>query len=160
MQALPWPDAAEWITAARGQPARRRRRGRRRATARCDSTAACSTSTATGARSAASPPTCSTGRPARRPASTRRCSTAGLDRLFGTDADDLQRAAARAAVEHRFAVVAGGPGTGKTTTVARILALLAEQAVAAGQRLPRVALAAPTGKAAARLEESVHHEAA
>jgi exodeoxyribonuclease V alpha subunit len=84
--------------------------------------------------------------------------TAGLDRLFGTDAADLQRAAARAAVEHRFAVVAGGPGTGKTTTVARILALLGEQAVAAGQRLPRVALAAPTGKAAARLEESVHHE--
>jgi exodeoxyribonuclease V alpha subunit len=84
--------------------------------------------------------------------------TAGLDRLFGTDADDLQRAAARAAVEHRFTVVAGGPGTGKTTTVARILALLAEQAVAAGQRLPRIALAAPTGKAAARLEESVHHE--
>jgi exodeoxyribonuclease V alpha subunit len=84
--------------------------------------------------------------------------TAGLDRLFGTDVDDLQRAAARAAVEHRFAVVAGGPGTGKTTTVARILALLAEQAVAAGERMPRVALTAPTGKAAARLEESVHHE--
>jgi exodeoxyribonuclease V alpha subunit len=85
---------------------------------------------------------------------------AGLDRLFGDDHDDLQRAAARAAVEHRFAVVAGGPGTGKTTTVARILALLAEQAVAAGLRMPRVALAAPTGKAAARLEESVRHEAA
>jgi exodeoxyribonuclease V alpha subunit len=53
-------------------------------------------------------------------------------------------------------VVAGGPGTGKTTTVARIVALLAEQAPSE----PLVALAAPTGKAAARLEEAVHAEAA
>ena len=60
----------------------------------------------------------------------------------------------------RLAVVAGGPGTGKTTTVARIVALLAEQAAAADAPLPLVALAAPTGKAAARLEESVHEEAA
>ena len=57
-------------------------------------------------------------------------------------------------------MVAGGPGTGKTTTVARILALLDEQAAAAGRPPPRVALAAPTGKAAARLEEAVHAEAA
>ena len=56
-------------------------------------------------------------------------------------------------------MIAGGPGTGKTTTVARMLALLAEQAAAAGDRLPRVALAAPTGKAAARLQEAVHAEA-
>ena len=60
----------------------------------------------------------------------------------------------------RLAVVAGGPGTGKTTTVARIVALLAEQAAAAGAPPPLVALAAPTGKAAARLEEAVHDEAA
>ena len=53
-----------------------------------------------------------------------------------------------------------GPGTGKTTTVARIVALLAEQAAAAGSAEPLVALAAPTGKAAARLEEAVHEEAA
>ena len=59
----------------------------------------------------------------------------------------------RPAVRRRFAVVAGGPGTGKTTTVARIVALLAEQA---GAMPPLVALAAPTGKAAARLEEAVH----
>ena len=58
-------------------------------------------------------------------------------------------------MRRRFAVVAGGPGTGKTTTVARIVALLAEQAGA----MPLVALAAPTGKAAARLEEAVHAEA-
>ena len=72
---------------------------------------------------------------------------------------DLQRLAAAAAVIGRLSVVAGGPGTGKTTTVARILALIEEQAVAAGRRPPRVALAAPTGKAAARLAEAVHDEA-
>ena len=60
----------------------------------------------------------------------------------------------------RVAVVAGGPGTGKTTTVARILALLAEQAAARDEAPPLVALAAPTGKAAARLAEAVHDEAA
>jgi exodeoxyribonuclease V alpha subunit len=62
-------------------------------------------------------------------------------------------------VRRRFTVVAGGPGTGKTTTVARIVALLVEQAAAAGAPAPLVALAAPTGKAAARLEEAVHDEA-
>ena len=94
---------------------------------------------------------------------------AGLDRLFprpaGGDAGatagpDLQRLAAATAVLRRLTVVAGGPGTGKTTTVARILALLDAQAAAAGRRPPRVALAAPTGKAAARLEQAVHAEAA
>src|SRR4051812_27088985 len=55
-----------------------------------------------------------------------------------------------------MAVVAGGPGRGKTTTAARIVALLVEQAVAAGAPPPLVALAAPTGKAAARLQEAVH----
>jgi exodeoxyribonuclease V alpha subunit len=82
---------------------------------------------------------------------------AGLGRLFD---DDRQRLATACAVLRRFAVVAGGPGTGKTTTVARIVALLAEQAAAAGLPEPLVALAAPTGKAAARLEEAVHEEAA
>jgi len=85
----------------------------------------------------------------------------GLARLFvGDTADAAQRLAAATAVQRRFAVVAGGPGTGKTTTVARIVALLAEQAAAAGDPPPLAALAAPTGKAAARLEESVHAEAA
>ncbi len=84
----------------------------------------------------------------------------GLARLFPTDADQRQRDAAAAAVRRRFAVVAGGPGTGKTTTVARIVALLAEQAAARGERAPLVALAAPTGKAAARLQEAVHEETA
>ncbi|HEX6381358.1 MAG TPA: exodeoxyribonuclease V subunit alpha, partial [Acidimicrobiia bacterium] len=73
---------------------------------------------------------------------------------------DRQRLAAAVAVLRPLTVVAGGPGTGKTTTVARILALLDEQAQAAGAPPPLVALTAPTGKAAARLEEAVHQEAA
>jgi exodeoxyribonuclease V alpha subunit len=84
----------------------------------------------------------------------------GLGRLFADQTDSRQCLAAASAVLRRLAVVAGGPGTGKTTTVARIVALLAEQATAADAPLPLVALAAPTGKAAARLEESVHQEAA
>jgi exodeoxyribonuclease V alpha subunit len=76
---------------------------------------------------------------------------AGLARLFGAAADDDQRAAAEQAVRGRLAVIVGGPGTGKTTTVARLLALLHDQPGPP----PRIALAAPTGKAAARLSEAV-----
>ncbi len=89
--------------------------------------------------------------------------TEGLARLFppnDADPEGLQRIAAATAVLRRFCVVAGGPGTGKTTTVARILALLHEQAAARGAPQPHVALCAPTGKAAARLAEAVHAEAA
>ena len=74
-----------------------------------------------------------------------------LDRLFGGPAPDLQRLAAVVAAHRRFSIVAGGPGTGKTTTVARLLAVL--QDLEKGGL--RVALAAPTGKAAARLTEAV-----
>jgi exodeoxyribonuclease V alpha subunit len=81
---------------------------------------------------------------------------AGIARVFEGQTDSRQALAAAAAVLRRFAVVAGGPGTGKTTTVAQIVALLAEQAAAAGDPPPLVALAAPTGKAAARLQEAVH----
>jgi exodeoxyribonuclease V alpha subunit len=84
----------------------------------------------------------------------------GIARLFAGQADGRQALAAAAAVLGRFAVVAGGPGTGKTTTVAQIVALLAEQAAATGAPAPLIALAAPTGKAAARLEEAVHGAAA
>jgi exodeoxyribonuclease V alpha subunit len=80
-----------------------------------------------------------------------------LGRLFGEASD--QREAASAVLTHCLAVIAGGPGTGKTTTVARVVALLAERAQATGARQPLVALAAPTGKAAARLQEAVHDEA-
>jgi exodeoxyribonuclease V alpha subunit len=66
------------------------------------------------------------------------------------EADRQQLAAAVSALS-RVSVLAGGPGTGKTTTVAKLLALLRDQP---GPAL-RIALAAPTGKAAARLEEAV-----
>ena len=60
----------------------------------------------------------------------------------------------------RLEVIAGGPGTGKTTRVARFVGELIDRAVAVGERPPLVALAAPTGKAAARLQEAVHEETA
>ena len=66
------------------------------------------------------------------------------------DADQI--AAARTALGNRFAVIVGGPGTGKTTTVVRILAMMLRQAPDAGLR---IALLAPTGKAAARMVESI-----
>lgn len=85
----------------------------------------------------------------------------GLERLFAGDArGGRQELAAATAVLRRLTVLGGGPGTGKTTTVARIAALLLEQAAARGEEPPLVALAAPTGKAAARLEEAVHEQAA
>jgi exodeoxyribonuclease V alpha subunit len=78
-------------------------------------------------------------------------------RLF-PDGFDEQRAAANRALTQGLTVLTGGPGTGKTTTVARLLALFAEQAALAGRPSPRIALAAPTGKAAARLQEAVWAE--
>lgn len=75
---------------------------------------------------------------------------AGLERLFVAGRDDDQRTAAAVCALSRVSVLAGGPGTGKTTTVSRLLALLREQ-----HPDWRIALAAPTGKAAARLEEAV-----
>jgi exodeoxyribonuclease V alpha subunit len=81
---------------------------------------------------------------------------AAMSRLFDHDGlvpgeADLQQLAAAVSALGRVSVLAGGPGTGKTTTVARLLALLRDQP---GPPL-RIALAAPTGKAAARLEEAV-----
>jgi exodeoxyribonuclease V alpha subunit len=80
-----------------------------------------------------------------------------LDSLFGadgTEGPDLQRLAAQRALGPGVSIIAGGPGTGKTYTVARLLT--AAHLVAAEQgRLLSVALAAPTGKAAARMGEAV-----
>ena len=85
----------------------------------------------------------------------------GIARLFPhARPDDRQTLAAATAVLRRFSVIAGGPGTGKTTTVARIVALLLEQASSRGAVPPLIALAAPTGKAAARLQEAIHEQAA
>lgn len=78
----------------------------------------------------------------------------GLDRLFGAEGDpreQRQRLAAAVAALRPVTVLAGGPGTGKTTTVAKILTLLRDRPGPP----PRIALAAPTGKAAARLQEAV-----
>lgn len=145
--ALPWPDPARWqsacagspVVSARGEPGRPLRlvRGllyldrywreeeqiRRELRQR-----------------AAAPP----------PAADRDRLRADLDRLFGED-DHRQRLAAAVSCLRRVTVLAGGPGTGKTTTIARLLAVLAAQPGGP----PRIALAAPTGKAAARLEEAV-----
>ncbi|MFJ2836619.1 exodeoxyribonuclease V subunit alpha [Nocardia sp. NPDC087230] len=89
---------------------------------------------------------------------------AELDRLFADPlgaGPDRQRLAAALAATHWTTVVAGGPGTGKTHTIARILALLTAHRRAT-PKLPalRIALAAPTGKAAARLQEAVREQAA
>jgi exodeoxyribonuclease V alpha subunit len=80
-----------------------------------------------------------------------------LDSLFGTDdsdGPDLQRLAARRALGPGVSIIAGGPGTGKTYTVARLLAAAHLVAAEQGGALS-VALAAPTGKAAARMGEAV-----
>ncbi|MBU0988356.1 MAG: exodeoxyribonuclease V subunit alpha [Proteobacteria bacterium] len=77
-----------------------------------------------------------------------------IKRLFPKNENhgiDWQKVAAVTSVFKRFCVISGGPGTGKTFTVAKILALLLEQ----NPRGKPVLLAAPTGKAAARLSESI-----
>ena len=81
--------------------------------------------------------------------------TQSLARLFPqlpAQLPDWQKVAAAQAVRQRLLVISGGPGTGKTTTVIRLLAALLEQPGATGLR---IALAAPTGKAANRMSESL-----
>ena len=76
----------------------------------------------------------------------------GIRRLFPDrrpEHTDWQKVASVVSVLKRFCVITGGPGTGKTYTVVKILAILAEQGPS------RVLLAAPTGKAAARMAESI-----
>ncbi|PHN57514.1 exodeoxyribonuclease V subunit alpha [Pseudomonas sp. ICMP 8385] len=70
---------------------------------------------------------------------------------------DWQKLACALATRGAFSIVTGGPGTGKTTTVVRLLALLQAPAVEQGTVL-RIRLAAPTGKAAARLTESISQQ--
>ncbi|WP_263224781.1 exodeoxyribonuclease V subunit alpha [Pseudomonas alabamensis] len=83
---------------------------------------------------------------------------ADLARLFADGAPpgqiDWQKLACALATRAAFSIITGGPGTGKTTTVVRLLALLQTPAVEQGHPL-RIRLAAPTGKAAARLTESI-----
>ena len=78
---------------------------------------------------------------------------ATLNALFPvSDTIDWQKVAAAVALTRRISVISGGPGTGKTTTVAKLLAALVQMA---GTDKCRIRLAAPTGKAAARLTESL-----
>lgn len=82
-----------------------------------------------------------------------------LRRMFGSDADadpsDRQALAVSLSLMRRLLLITGGPGTGKTTTVARLLALRIADARLRGAPPPRIALAAPTGRAAARLGEAI-----
>lgn len=99
-----------------------------------------------------------TAAPPRLPPAELRATLAACGRLAAAAPGrepDWQLAAAVMAVRGSFGVLSGGPGTGKTTTVARLLTILL-------QREPnlRVALAAPTGKAAARLAEALRERAA
>ncbi|MFC0339072.1 DNA helicase/exodeoxyribonuclease V, alpha subunit [Kushneria avicenniae] len=84
---------------------------------------------------------------------------ARLETLFGAAdparAPDWQKLACAMALRNRLTVISGGPGTGKTATVTRLLALLQESALSEQGRALIVHLAAPTGKAAARLSESL-----
>ncbi|KOR30165.1 hypothetical protein TI04_06895 [Achromatium sp. WMS2] len=86
---------------------------------------------------------------------------ASLKHLFFIDNNHRQQEtnwqclAAALAVFKPFCIISGGPGTGKTRTVTAILALLIEQSLALYAKVPRIALGVPTGKAAARLTESI-----
>lgn len=92
----------------------------------------------------------------------RRAMAAALDVLFpprpgGNSETDWQKVACALAARQAFSIITGGPGTGKTTTVVRLLALLQQLALSSpsGAAPLRIGLAAPTGKAAARLGESI-----
>lgn len=74
---------------------------------------------------------------------------AKLQDWFADSASQDQQAAAALTLLQNFMLISGGPGTGKTTTVAKLLALLCHETV------PRIALVAPTGKAAARMSEAL-----
>ncbi|WP_193607935.1 exodeoxyribonuclease V subunit alpha [Nocardioides lijunqiniae] len=144
--ALPWPDAGEWAAAVRASPlvaqgVLRLEHGllyldryHRLESQVCDDLVARAAQEAPPVDEAAL--------------------TAALERLADDRFSDEQRAAAVRAVRQWTTVLTGGPGTGKTSTVARILALLADQARTRGERIS-IALAAPTGKAAARLQDAV-----
>ncbi|AKC32403.1 exodeoxyribonuclease V subunit alpha [Candidatus Pantoea carbekii] len=75
-----------------------------------------------------------------------------LDQFFGTQEENFHKIAAAAAITQKITIICGGPGTGKTTTVAKLLAAL----IRLSKGKIRIQLTAPTGKAAARLSEALH----
>lgn len=84
--------------------------------------------------------------------------TAEIERLFplsDTTAIDWQKIACVLALRARFSIITGGPGTGKTTTVTKLLASLIKLAKPSLTHPFKIILAAPTGKAAARVSESI-----
>ncbi|MEZ5112075.1 MAG: exodeoxyribonuclease V subunit alpha [Nocardioidaceae bacterium] len=80
---------------------------------------------------------------------------AGLERVLPGQTFAEQRDAVRLAAGQLTTILVGGPGTGKTTTVAGLLALLSEQIETQTGVRPQIALCAPTGKASARLQEAI-----
>ena len=78
-----------------------------------------------------------------------------LENWFPEKDSQEQRFAATLALYQSFVLINGGPGTGKTTTVAKILALIIKHVWQASQQ-PRIVLAAPTGKAAAHMAQALH----
>jgi exodeoxyribonuclease V alpha subunit len=82
-----------------------------------------------------------------------------IDALFpgSSEQPDWQKIACVLALRSRFAIITGGPGTGKTTTLTKLLALLIQlqEIESPGARKPNILLAAPTGKASARVSESI-----
>lgn len=89
-----------------------------------------------------------------------------LDRLFDSmpkDAHvgpDWQKIACALSIRRAFSIITGGPGTGKTTTVVKFLMLSQILAIRAGRPPQRIRLCAPTGKAAARLKQSIQGQTA
>jgi len=82
-----------------------------------------------------------------------------LNQLFpdvglNDNAPNWQKVAVAVALSRRLSVISGGPGTGKTTTVVKLLSALVEQGIQK-EKIPKITLVAPTGKAAARLTESI-----
>lgn len=79
-----------------------------------------------------------------------------LAQWFPDTSSQHQKAAVALALYQPFMLINGGPGTGKTTTVAKLLALIC-QSIYDNQQLPEIVLAAPTGKAAKHMLDALHH---
>ncbi|KGK56952.1 exodeoxyribonuclease V subunit alpha [Xanthomonas cannabis pv. phaseoli] len=107
----------------------------------------------------ASPAPSLTGKAPPEPSPTDKASPApainGIGQSQPSHSPDRQAQAAALALRRSLLLVTGGPGTGKTTTIARLLLLRIAQAHTASHPPPRIALAAPTGRAAERMAESL-----